>query len=389
MQTTDTPALGTANPLAPLFTPLSIGSLTLPNRIVMSPMTRGCATDGVIPAEAVDYYRRRAEGGTGLIITEGIAVNLDGTLDQTIPRLDCEASRMAWRAVTDAVHQAGAKIIAQLWHTGLMRGMQSGEAGDEGRRLGPSAVYPIIDGQGETVSVFAEGEAMSRADIARTIADCATFARRAEEAGFDGVEIHGAHGYLFDEFFWDKTNRRDDEYNGDIAARTRFTTETIAAIRAATSPGFVIGLRFSQWKNPAEHYPIKLVRDPAELAAFLKPLVAAGIDFFDCSTRRYWEPAFAGSDKSLAQWTQELSGKPAMAVGSITVSLPLNTRDIGETAAVADNLAPLAALVDAGRIDLVGVGRAVIANPDWANVVRASGIAGLRPYEQSQLLELY
>lgn len=366
-----------------LFQPLTIGSRIIPNRIVMSPMTRAFVdAHGVVPEASVEYYRRRAAGGAGMIITEGIAVNADGALASYAPLLDTRAAVDVWTRIVRAVQGEGGVIVAQLWHGGLLRGTQ-GAASERGRRIGPSAVYPLPGG-----GVHAQGEAMSADDIAYTIADCVRFAVLAREIGFDGVEIHGAHGYLFDQFFWRKVNRRTDAYGGSVANRARFTAETVRAIRAETGADFIIGLRMSQWKNPPDHYGARMVDSADELGALLTPLVEAGVDFFDCSTRRYWEPAFTGSARTLAEWTQALSGRPTMAVGSVTVTSPLNTGDVGETAAIADNLAPVAELIRDGRVAMVGVGRAMIANADWAAQVRTGDLSGLKPYSADALAVL-
>jgi 2,4-dienoyl-CoA reductase-like NADH-dependent reductase (Old Yellow Enzyme family) len=131
----------------------------------------------------------------------------------------------------------------------------------------------------------------------------------------DGVEIHGAHGYLIDQFFWEGSNRRDDEYGGDLAGRSRFAIELIQAVRAAVGPDFPIIFRFSQWKQ--QDYTARLVQTPQALAAFLQPLSEAGVDIFHCSTRRFWEPEFDGSELNLAGWTRQLTGKPTITVGSV------------------------------------------------------------------------
>lgn len=144
------------------------------------------------------------------------------------------------------------------------------------------------------------------------------FAKAAADAkrlGFDGVELHGAHGYLIDQFFWKETNRRTDEYGGDLTGRTRFASRIIHAVRKAVGSRFPIIFRFSQWKTG--HYDAKLAYTPEELEAFLAPLTDAGVDIFDCSTRRFWEPEFEGSRLNLAGWTRKLTGKPTISVGSV------------------------------------------------------------------------
>ena len=158
-------------------------------------------------------------------------------------------------------------------------------------------------------------------------------ARSAERLGFDGLEIHGAHGYLLDQFFWDGTNQRADGYGGDLVARTRFAVEVIREIRSQVSPEFPVCLRFSQWK--LQDYTAKLAQNPAELESFLAPLAAAGVDLFHCSQRRFWEPEFEGSRLNLAGWTRKLTGKPTVTVGSITLNEEFTrTFQSADTAAV-------------------------------------------------------
>jgi 2,4-dienoyl-CoA reductase-like NADH-dependent reductase (Old Yellow Enzyme family) len=229
---------------------------------------------------------------------------------------------------------------------------------------------------------------MDDADIERTIADCARFAATAHHIGFDGVELHGAHGYLFDEFFWHLSNQRDDRYNGGPGERTRFATDTIAAMRAATSPDYPIGLRFSQWKMT--RYDNKSWATPGDLEAFLTPFANAGIAFFDCSTRRYWEPEFEGSDLTLAGWTKKITGVPTMTVGSIGLDGPLMTdaEHFDTVALPTANLDRLNDMVARGEIDMICVGRAMLANADWANRVRAGELASLKPYSIEALATL-
>ena len=167
----------------------------------------------------------------------------------------------------------------------------------------------------------------------------------AQRVGFDGIELHGAHGYLIDQFFWEGTNQRTDKYGGDLVGRTRFAVEVIQECRRRTGPKYPIQLRFSQWK--LQDYAARLVTTPDELSRFLAPLAAAGLDAFHCSTRRFWDPEFEGSDMNLAGWTKKLTGKPTITVGS--VSLDVLAR---------------------GDFDLVAVGRAMLADSSWAAKVR-------------------
>jgi NADH:flavin oxidoreductases, Old Yellow Enzyme family len=186
--------------------------------------------------------------------------------------------------VVDAVHAEGGRIVPQLWHVGTVRRLGT-EPDASVPGYGPSE--KVKDGQ-----VLVHG--MTHDDIREVIAAFAQAARDAKAIGMDGVEIHGAHGYLIDQFFWDASNRRSDEYGGDLAGRSRFAIELIQAVRAAVGPDFPIIFRFSQWKQ--QDYSARLVETPEALAAFLEPLSAAGVDIFHCSTRRFWEPEFEGSN---------------------------------------------------------------------------------------------
>jgi 2,4-dienoyl-CoA reductase-like NADH-dependent reductase (Old Yellow Enzyme family) len=223
---------------------------------------------------------------------------------------------------------------------------------------------------------------MTEADIADVIEAFASAALAARQLGFDGVELHGAHGYLIDQFFWDRTNLRTDGYNGDLVERTRFAVELIAAIRARVGPDFPIMLRWSQWKGP--DYEAKLGRTPGELERFLSPLVAAGVDIFDCSTRRFWLPEFPGSDLNLAGWTRKITGKPAMTVGSVGLEAPLSGRrmeTIGNSGLAIENLSRLMEMFDRGDFDLVGLGRSILMNPEWPRLMRERRFDALKVYD--------
>jgi len=280
-----------------LFSPIQIGKVTVPNRIVMAPMTRGYATDGVLAESAIDYYRRRAEGGTGLILTEGIATSQIAAHSATVPELSEGPAADMWARVTAGVHSVGGVIMAQLWHTGLGR-IREKAADPTQPNIGPVEIYLPDDSPHAEGGLYEPGRAMDQADIDATIDEYATAAVNAKNAGFDGIELHGGHGYLIDQFFWAASNRRTDGYGGDFGQRSRFGAEIITEIKHRTGADFPVGVRFSQWKLPA-HYTVRPIATAAELEAMLAPLVVAGADFFDASTRRYWEPEF-GTETTLA-----------------------------------------------------------------------------------------
>jgi 2,4-dienoyl-CoA reductase-like NADH-dependent reductase (Old Yellow Enzyme family) len=350
----------------PLFTPFSLGPLSLKNRIVMAPMTRQQSPNYVPTAATADYYARRAAGGVGLIITEGVGIGHDKDLGaDDIPRLQGAEALAGWAQVVDKVHAAGGKIMPQLWHVGAT--FSGG--------VGPSDVHHPNLNDDE-----APGPALSDDDIQNIIKDYAQSARNAQELGFDGVEVHGAHGYLIDQFLWDKTNKRTDQYGGEsIAQRVRFATDVVAAIREAVGPLFPIVFRFSQWK--LGDYDARLVETPEALASMLLPLKEAGVDIFHASTRRYNDPEFEGSNLNLAGWAKKITGKPAITVGNI--GLERAFKDEGDTPVACQPFEPLYARLEAGEFDLAAVGRALIANPNWANAVELGAWDTLTPYENT------
>ncbi len=233
-----------------------------------------------------------------------------------------------------------------------------------------SIVHPSYKGKGEAP------HEMTKDDIREVVAAYARSAGHARRLGFDGAEIHGAHGYLIDQFFWEATNQRTDEYGGTFEKRLRFGIEVIEACRGAVPKDFPIVLRFSQWKQGG--YDWKIAKTPQELEKFLLPLSKAGVDVFHASTRRYWESEFEGLDLNLAGWTKKITGKPTITVGSVG----LDTDFIKAFATQAKN-APLDNLLERmarDEFDLVAVGRALLADPEWAEKVRAHREAEIKPF---------
>jgi 2,4-dienoyl-CoA reductase-like NADH-dependent reductase (Old Yellow Enzyme family) len=356
-----------------LFEPLRSGTLTLSNRIVMAPMTRNMSPGGVPGPDVAAYYRRRAEGGIGLIVTEGTYVPQSGAgFSPAVPRFHGADALAGWKHVVDEVHDAGAKIFPQLWHVGLMP--LPGDKIDETRMVSPSA----IAGPGQTM-----GAPASVATIEETIRAFGDAAASAQAIGFDGIQIHGAHGYLVDQFLWDTTNQRDDPFGGtDLLARSRFALDIVRQCRARTAPDFPISFRFSQWKQ--QDFAARLANTPAELEAFLLPLVDAGVDIFDCSTRRFWEPEFENSDMNLAGWTKKLTGKVTSTVGSITLNTDLFSSFATESRTT-NNMNRLIEMMARGDFDLVSIGRSVVADAAWANKVREGSLNALNPYSVAAL----
>jgi 2,4-dienoyl-CoA reductase-like NADH-dependent reductase (Old Yellow Enzyme family) len=362
-----------------LFRPFSLGPLTLDNRIVMAPMTRN-ASPGNIPNEnVVEYYRRRAAGGAGLIITEGTCIDhIAASGYPDVPYFHGEKALAGWQQVVDAVHAEGGKIAPQLWHVGAMRKAGTPPEGD-------------VDGycpSGMNMPGKVNRHAMSKADINEVVDAFARGAAAAQELGFDAVEIHGAHGYLVDQFFWAGTNVREDEYGGSMENRGRFAREILEAVRREVGKDFPVILRFSQWKQ--QDFSARMADTPEQLEQFLTPLGESGVDIFHCSTRRFWEPEFEGSDLNLAGWTRKITGKPAITVGSVGLNadfIPLPGESTFREAEPA-SLDSLVEKMERDEFDLVAVGRAMIANPDWANRVRDGELLEMRAFEKEQLLAL-
>jgi len=362
-----------------LFKPFETEKLTLKNRIVMAPMTR-TASPGNIPNDLnVAYYQRRAENGVGLILTEGTCVGHKAANGyQNVPFFHGDEALNGWKKVADAVHQAGGKIMPQLWHVGAIR--RPG--------LEPDPEVPGFGPSGLVAAGKKRCHEMSEEDIADVIAAFAKAAKAAKDIGFDGVEIHGAHGYLLDQFFWETLNERTDHWGGDIIKRTRFVAEITKAIRKEVGDKFPILLRFSQWKM--QDYDAKLAQTPQELETFLTPLSDAGVDIFHCSTRRFWESEFEESELNLAGWTKKITGKPTITVGSIGLDddFIIEGSPVFKEAGSAD-LSRLEKRLEAGEFDLAAVGRALIANPDWAMRAKASDWDSIKSYKKEMLGKLY
>ncbi|QIR14607.1 NADH:flavin oxidoreductase [Shewanella aestuarii] len=362
-----------------LFEPFSLGKLSLKNKTVMAPMTRAFSPNYAPNDEVAAYYRRRAEGEVGLIITEGTFVGHEGANGyENVPAIYGEQALAGWKKVVDEVHSAGGKIAPQLWHVGSVR--KSG--------IGPNKSAPAYSPSGLYKPGAPNGVAMSQDDINEVIAAFAQAALDAKNIGFDAIEVHGAHGYLVDQFFWQGTNQRDDQYGGSLENRTRFGVEIVQAIRAAVGEDFTIIFRFSQWKQ--QDYSAKLCETPDELAQFLSLLSDAGVDIFHASTRRFWVPEFEGSDLNLAGWTKKLTNKPVITVGNVG----LDSDFIGEgNADLSGTSNPtgideLLVRLNNDEFDLVGIGRALLVDPQWVNKIKHNAISDIKPFNKKSLMSL-
>ena len=260
--------------------------------------------------------------------------------------------------------------------------------GGEGSSLEPYPDAPAFGPSGLLMPGKEIGHTMNLDDIEQVVAAYVQAAVDAKALGFDYIEIHGAHGYMIDQFFWESTNQRSDAYGGSLAKRAQFAVDMISGIRAKVGPDYPIIFRFSQWK--LMDYHARRVNNPEELEQFLKPLLDAGVDVFHCSTRRFWQPEFEGSDLNLAGWTKKITGKPAITVGSISLEedfLDEQARGISEHSEPA-SIGNLATLLERGDFDLVAVGRSLIPNPDWPKLVKAGQESQLLAYDQSDLAKL-
>jgi N-ethylmaleimide reductase len=224
-----------------LFSPIEVGAIPARNRIVMAPLTRDrAARDGLVPGPySATYYRQRASAG--LIITEGTQIRPDGQGYLDTPGIHSEAQLEGWKKTTDAVHEAGGKILAQIWHVGRI----SHTSLINTAPVAPSALRAkaqtfIATGMADV----SEPRALSRDEIKQVIEDYGTAAKNARKAGFDGVEIHGANGYLVDQFLRDGANKRTDEYGGPIENRVRFMAEVVDSVAAAIGANRM-GIRLS------------------------------------------------------------------------------------------------------------------------------------------------
>jgi 2,4-dienoyl-CoA reductase-like NADH-dependent reductase (Old Yellow Enzyme family) len=360
-----------------LFSPFHLKGLSLPNRVVMAPMTRSFSPGGVATAEVAAYYRRRAENEVGLIISEGTGVARPASLnDPNIPRFHGDAELKAWKTVIDGVHAAGGLMAPQLWHVGAVR--------SRSENWTPPGPYDSPSGLSSPGKRFCEP--MSDADVADAIAAFARAARDAKALGFDAIELHGAHGYLIDQFFWQGVNERTDAFGGpSIAERSKFAAEILKAVRAEVGPDYPVIIRISQWKQ--QDFTARLAETEAELQTWLGALVDAGADVLHCSQRRFWEPEFEGSDLNFAGWAKKLTGVPVITVGSVGLSGEFVAAFAGESSNPA-SLDELLRRVDRGDFDLVAVGRALLQDPEWARKVHEGRNDDLQPFTREALAVL-
>jgi 2,4-dienoyl-CoA reductase-like NADH-dependent reductase (Old Yellow Enzyme family) len=366
---------------APLFEPLKIRGLSIPNRIVMAPMTRSFSPGGVPGENVADYYARRGGADVGLIITEGTTVDRGGASnDPRVPNFHKSDALNGWSDVVSAVHKTPGKIAPQLWHVGMMR--KPGTGPD------PDAVSDSPSGRthkGKQVQ-----PEPSESDVADMVMAYAKAAGEAKRLGFDAIEIHGAHGYLIDEFFWNVMNTREDKYGGDLADRATFAGDIIRECRKAVGDDMPIILRFSQWKQ--QEYTARLAETPQELEPFLQVFADAGVDALHASQRRWWDAEFPEIDGegglNLAGWCKKITGLTSITVGSVGLSSDF----IGAFAGQDSKTRPIADVIerlDKGEFDMVAIGRALLQDPHWAQKIKEGRTGELADYDAKALATLY
>ncbi|MGL1890946.1 MAG: 12-oxophytodienoate reductase [Spirochaetaceae bacterium] len=313
----------------PLFSSYNTKKINLTNRFVMAPMTRIKSPGGIPTADVAEYYRRRAAGEVGLIITEGTVIEHDlATNEKDIPRI-AQDTEEAWRNVVDQVHNEKSSIIVQLWHQGPIT------------RPGISALKEDAEKTDIQLIDDSDRKKVFDAFVKATV--------RAQDIGFDGVEFHAAHGYLLDSFI--------------RAGQVDFVCDIVREARRLVGDDFTFCLRFSQWRVKTT-YDEQQFKTPAELEAVLLPLKEAGIDIFHASTRRFWQPEFEGSDLGLAGWTKKITQSATITVGNVGLS---TSEYFGSGQ---ESQTELIRRYNNHEFDMVAVGRPLISEAEWPKKVR-------------------
>ena len=364
--------------LSPLYEPYQLGPLRLPNRFVLPGMQRQWCEEGTPLPKLGEYYRRCVEGGVGLVITESCAVDHDSATQVPFFTRITPATQAAWAGIVAEVKAAGGLMLMQLWHEGAIR-QEGGE--------GPWAAHPTLSPSGLAHGARPNGRAATLEELEDIKQAFVRSALLAQAIGVDGVEVHAAHGYLLDQFLWAQTNRREDGYGGDdIRHRARFPAEIVAAIRAAVGPDFVIGFRFSQWKEV--NFNTRVVDTTEELKTMLAILRAAGVDVFHASARRFWLPEWDGSDLGIAGWSKRLTDAPVIAVGSVGLDIDVMENFLGQeaTSTGEEGLRELVRRFGNGEFDLISVGRGHIGDQGIINKMREGRLSEIRGFTRKDVL---
>jgi len=328
-----------------LFSPVKLNNFTLKNRIGVAPMTRMSSPgDGIPRQDVLDFLVRRAENDAAIVYTEAIVTDYESA--QGYPRqarLITQRQIEVWQPVVEAIRQAGAVSIMQMFHCGRMAWPEINPAN---RVIAPSAITPKQNNPltGEPYPVPDE---MSSFDIQHVISGFVETARGAIAAGFDGIEVHGAHGYLINNFLSAYSNHRTDKYGGSVENRYRFAHETIEAVRRVVPPERLLTFRISNWG--VADMEVSLFEDQAEWQQIIKMLSKEPIDAISVSTYDYSKNAF-GTDQTMARITREVTDLPLMICGKIH-----------DRATAGD------ALKDA---DIILSAKSILLNPNWVDDVR-------------------
>ncbi|WP_078549652.1 NADH:flavin oxidoreductase [Litchfieldia alkalitelluris] len=347
-----------------LFNSVKLGNTTINNRVGVAPMTRTSATpEGLVTDQMVNYYADFARGGFGLIITEGTYPDSkysQGYFEQ--PGLIDKDQVQAWKMVTEAVHQEGSKIFVQLMHAGAL---------SQGNRftsetLGPSPVQP----KGEQMKFyggdgpFKVPKEATQDDITELVKGFVDASKKAKEAGFDGIEIHGANGYILDQFLTDYMNQRNDEYGGSTENRVKLLVEVSKAVREAVGTDYTVGIRISQGK--VNDYTHKWAGKEKDAEIIFRELGKAGLDYIHVTEYEAWQPAFPEGEgtvatdsafgdggESLAGLAKKYSKLPVIANGGL--------HDPDKAIQIIEN----------GDADVITLGKGALANHDWVTKVKS------------------
>lgn len=339
-----------------LFSPFQLGPFNLRNRIGVAPMTRMSSPGDSVPRrDVLDFLVTRARNGVSVIYTEAIVTDYESA--QGYPgqaRLLTQRQIDAWKSVTEAIRDAGSISIMQMFHCGRMAWPEINPAG---RSIAPSTITPKQTNP-LTGAPYPTPDAMSRFDIEHVINGFAETAKGAMAAGFDGVEIHGAHGYLISQFLSSYSNRRQDEFGGSVEGRYRFAHEVIAAVRAEIPSDRLLTFRISDWG--VADMDVSLFGTAGEYGQIITRLDREPLDAVSVSTYDYTVKAF-GTDRNTARLTREHTAKPLMICGRIY-----------------DRATAEDALMDA---DIVLSGKSLLLNPNWVADLRAGKT--LSPFQSS------
>ena len=337
----------------PILSEVEFFGRTLRNRLAVAPMSRVSATDdGLVAGPMVSYYRSFARGGFGIVITEGTYTDEDASQGyDRQPGIATEPQARSWVPVASAIADAGSLAFMQLMHAGALSQRQS----RTGRIIAPSAIEPLgqmmpeYGGDGP----YRLPPAMTAKDLARVREGFVAAAARARRAGFHGVEIHAANGYLLDQFITEYTNLRDDEYSASPRGRIRYAAEIVAAVWESVPTEFVVGVRVSEGK--VNNYTYRWPGGAAEAETIFTALAEAGASYIHMAGEgRGFRESISGGREPLTTLARRITGLPVIANGG------LHDPDVADD------------VIERGYADLIALGRAALATPDWPKRISQS-----------------